>query len=247
MTDDPGDDLRAALRDLLPDYRGPADPYARVGAVVRRRRRNARRTWLAVGVAGAAAAVAVVPALAPGGAGSLTPGAPRDAGPPVALPGAQPVAAGTVAGQGWEVSSTSLSAEATRCLYGDGGPFSRSLSCFADWTPARNASWVVLTSPAGAGARTTGVLGVVPVDAERVSVLLLDGRTVTVPAARTGTDPAARFFALAVSGRGRVASVTTLTLAGVPLADPDTAPDTAPGCVTPSCVTGVPARSPAGG
>ena len=58
---EPADDLRDSLRDLLPDYRGPADPLAGVEAAVRRRRVR-RQGWLAVAsTAGAAAILACLP------------------------------------------------------------------------------------------------------------------------------------------------------------------------------------------
>ncbi|HEX6755135.1 MAG TPA: hypothetical protein VF109_04225 [Mycobacteriales bacterium] len=231
MTEEPREDLREALRDLIPDYRAPADPYLRVGATIRRRR-NSRRAWLAAGVAaGAAAAVTVVPALAgPGSPAGIAPAAPRPAGgPPPA--GLQPVAAGTVSGRDWRAGSLTLSPSASRCLYGEGGPFSRDLACFPDWTPERNASWVVLVLPDRPERKVTAVLGVAPDDSRRVSVSFGDGRTAVADAVHTATDPEARFFALVVAGSATVRGVTLLAGSGAPVGAPDTEADRPAGCV----------------
>src|SRR4051794_41510651 len=84
---EPDDALRDALRDLIPDYTGPADPVARVVATVRRRRVR-RRALLAVGGTGLAAMLAlVVPALvlSPAG-GGLPAAAPDPPEPPAPAP-----------------------------------------------------------------------------------------------------------------------------------------------------------------
>src|SRR4051812_10378042 len=66
--DDLPGDLRESLRDLIPGYQGPPDPYLRVGASVRRRRTRGR---LLVTVASAAGVAVVLVgaslALPPGG------------------------------------------------------------------------------------------------------------------------------------------------------------------------------------
>ena len=193
--------LRASLRDLIPDYRGPVDPVPRVGASIRRRR-GRRRAWLTVGSAATAAAVA---ALAPVVLAALQPAAPVSAARPPAAPPAptgrpatpvpepvvHPVARGgrrsPLAGRLHLAGRDA----AGRCLLATGGPFVR------DTTPAstggrrgrRRPERAVVCGPDGG--TVTAVLGVAPdAAAAEVAVALSDGRTVRVAARRTRTDAA---------------------------------------------------------
>lgn len=238
------EDVRRSLRDLIPDYRGPADPLLRVGASIRRRRIR-RRALLAVGAtAGAAALVAVTPALllpSGGGRGPASavlappPGptgpapAPSAAGVPAPPePTVYRVARGVLAGARWEVGSTSPGRGARRCLYSDDDLFVRDTVCFDAWKPGGPVSWAAqVVTPVGRP-RVTRVVGVAPTPAVRVRVRLGDGSRLETGAVRTPTDPAARFFALVVRDGVVVADVTLLDAAGRPLGPPATDPGVPP-------------------
>jgi hypothetical protein len=255
MTDDadrPGDDghrpdsaVRAALCDLIPDYRGPADPLLRVGASIRRRR-SRRRALLAIGSAAAAVTLvagvpAVLTAIGPGpggrpaGDGSATSGPDAPLPPPVV----HAVNQGVVAGSAWQAGSTSPGGAARRCLLVDGGGFARDMLCFDEWRAGDPVSWhAVVVRP---GSRpVTRVAGVAPPDAAAVEIRLATGRPVRIRAIRTPTDPVARFFAVLLDGELAVRSVAAVgpdgTLLGPPVTEPApttcrTAPDNA--CASP--------------
>src|ERR1700761_6841247 len=112
---EPEDALRGALRDLLPDYVGPADPMTRVAVGVRRRRVR-QRSLLTAGAAGIAAVLALstpllltgggaAPAAAPGGAVGPVPTATGHVAPPASDPVPEPVAYGRGDGVRWAVGS----------------------------------------------------------------------------------------------------------------------------------------------
>ena len=236
MSDEPGEELRSALRDLLPDYQGPADPFVRVGAAVRRRRRVVRARLAAAGAAAAAvAAVAVgVPALLTSPE-EITPGAPR-----VPLPAAadvQKVASGTVGGLSWSFGSTSLGGQQTRCLYGDGGALRQTLACFPSWQPAQGAAWSVQGVEGG-----TAVLGVAPVGTPRVTLVLRDSDEVKVTTVRTVTDTRTRFFAVVVAGSREVREVRLFDATGARVAFTDTDPDSEVPCDAEGVACGKPAN-----
>lgn len=228
---DPGD-LRESLRDLIPDYRGPADPFLRVGASIRRRRRRTR-TWLTVGSAATAAAVtALVPLViaslhsaAPASTAQRAGAPPGLPAPPAPItPAVHPVAKGVVAGVPWQVGSTSLSDAARRCLLATGGPFVRDNACFDGWAAGGAVTWSEQLVSRPGGPAVTAVLGVAPDPAVQVAVRLADGRTVRSPAVRTPTDPDARFFALVLERDTKIRSVTAFAAGDRPLGDPVTDP-----------------------
>jgi len=239
---DPDDPLRDSLRDLIPDYRGPADPFLRVRASIRHRR-SRRRAWLTVGSAAAAAALAALaPAVltrvgsAPTG-NALRPAAPpapahtttvtlptEPPAAPAALPPVYPVAHGTVGRLSWAVGSTSLSPRDRRCLYADDDLFSRTAVCFDAWQSGGELTWSAQLIRRAGAAAVTAVFGVAPQPTTEVAVLLADGSEWRAPAVATATDPDARFFALVVSGRATVRSVRPFDSRGRALGPPVTAP-----------------------
>jgi len=238
---EPGDALRGVLRDLIPDYTGPADPLPRVVATVRRRR-SRQRALVAVGTAGAAAAVALTaPALVlPGGQSGQQAGYPGQPAGPVPVPsgglGTTPprppvyqVAHGTLGRADWSIGSTSLSTGAWRCLTSADEVFLDETACFDSWPAGGPVSWVA-RSLTGAGIRVTRITGVAPAGAAEVLVRLADGSAdgsiVRAVAVQTPTDPAGRFFGLVVRGTVTVRSVTVLDARGSPLGPPVTDPGT---------------------
>ena len=228
----PPEELRAALRDLIPAYHGPADPLLRVGASIRRRR-SRRRALLAVSSAAAAVVLvsgvpAVLGGIGPGTAG-ITPGRvpagsdPATAGPPTPLPPppVHLVARGVVAGSLWQVGSTSPGGAARRCLRTDGGGFDRDLVCFDAWRAGDPVSWYAVVVRRD-GRAVTQVAGVAPTGAASVVVRLGSGPPVEARAVRTGTDPGARFFAVLVAGEAPVLSVAARRADGTALGEPVT-------------------------
>jgi len=236
----PDSGVRAVLRDLIPDYSGPADPLLRVGASIRRRR-SRRRALLAVGSAAAVATLvagvsAVLGSLGPARSGPASAAgdtAPATAGPsePVQPPAVHRVSAGTVAGSRWQVGSTSPGGSARRCLLSDGGGFHRDVVCFDDWRPGDPLAWYRMVVRVGP-TPVTQVAGVAPPDAAEVEVRLGSGPPVRAAAVRTTTDPVARFFAVMVEGQVAVRSVRPLRPDGTPLGPAVTGP------VAPSCLAG---------
>jgi hypothetical protein len=221
--------VRGALLDLIPDYRGPADPLLRVGASIRRRRAR-RRALLAIGSAAAAVTlVAGVPAVLTAigrGYGGLPAGdGPPTSGPdaPLPPPVVHAVNHGVVAGSAWRAGSTSPGGAARRCLLVDGGGFARDVVCFDEWRAGDPVSWhAVVVRP---GSRpVTGVAGVAPPDAAAVEIRLATGRPVRTRAVRTPTDPVARFFAVLLDGELAVRSVTAVSMDGSSLGPPVTEP-----------------------
>lgn len=229
---DPPDALRTALRDLIPDYDGPADPLPRVGVSIRRRR-SRRRALFAVGSAAAAVVLvtgvpAVVGGLGPTGglpAGSPSGGGPASAGPasPLPPPPVYRVDDGVVAGSRWQVSSTTAGGGARRCLLTQGGGFDRDLVCFGSWRAGQPASWYADVVRLD-GRPVTRVTGVAPAGAASVVVRLGPTRTVEASAVRTPTDPVARFFAVLVAGDAPVRSVAARRPDGTALGVPVTVP-----------------------
>lgn len=227
---EPDEQLRDALRDLIPGYTGPTDPLPRVVASVRRRRARQRALLTAGGAGLAAAAVLAAPAmLASTTGGTVQAGvqpAPVVSGPPAPDPRMHPVAAGTVGGAAWSTGSVGIGPGARRCLSSDDELATGEVLCFDAWKGA-GASWAAVPSSPGA-VRATRVVGVAGRDAAAVRVRFADGDAVTAWAVGTPTDPAVRFFALAAAGTRTVRSVTLLTAAGRPIGAPVTDPGTDP-------------------
>jgi hypothetical protein len=204
------DVLRETLRNLIPRYQAPGDPFTRVTVSVRRRRAR-RRVLLALGTAASVAAVAVaVPALTdlarpvtgqqsagPGGddAASRTD---RPASPAPLFP----VAHGTVDGAPWSVGSIRFSDQARRCLYADDKViFNRAAWCFDNWQPGQPVTWGVVDA-LRPGADVTAVFGVASAPVDHLEVQLAGHPQQRVETTMTGTDPQARFFALVVGRPG---------------------------------------------
>jgi hypothetical protein len=227
---EPDAEFRGALRDLIPDYTGPADPMPQIVARVRRRRAR-RRTLVAVGGTGLAAVLALLgPALlvatrSPAGNPAAYPGqsAPPIAPPsgPVAAPRPDPpvypVASGEVRGMRWTIGSTSVSAGARRCLRSDGAVFSRDIVCFDGWRADGPVTWASVQASGGT-LTVTSIAGVSP--GPGVRIRLADGPDRVLLTRRTPTDRAARFFGLVVEGSVAVRDVTVLDAAGRPLGPP---------------------------
>jgi hypothetical protein len=225
---EPDAEFRGALRDLIPDYTGPADPIPQIVARVRRRRTR-QRTLLAVGGTGLAVVLALLAPMlllpSPAGLPTASPGGsalpiPLPSGPvPAPRPEAPvyPVASGVVAGMAWAIGSTSVSTGARRCLRSDGAAFSRDTVCFDGWTAGAPVTWATL--PVRDGRVTvTSIAGVSP--GPRVRIRLADGSARFVQARRTATDRAARFFGLVLAGSVTVRDVTVLDGDGRPIATP---------------------------
>ena len=259
---EPDDALRDALRDLIPDYTGPADPVARVVATVRRRRVR-RRALLAVGGTGLAAMLAlVVPALvlSPAG-GGLPAAAPDRPDPPtpspvpvtgvaaVPSPGAPvvPVASGTVDGAAWSVASSAFGPGVQLCVISDDEVSRMQVACFDGWTAGDPVTWVA-QHWSDRGPRVTRIAGVAPAGTATVRIRLASGSgPLTIPVRQTATDPAARFFGVFQPGTVAVRDVTALDAAGRALGPPA---KEAPHSCTPGpdagCARAVsPSRSPA--
>ena len=252
---EPDAEFRSALRDLIPDYTGPADPVPRIVARVRRRRAR-RRTLLAVGGTGLTVVLALLAPMlllpAPAGLPATYPG---ESAPPIPPPSAPvpaarpappvyPVASGVVDGMPWAIGSTSVSAGARRCLRSDGRVFARDTFCFDGWTAGAPVTWAAL--PVTAGRVTiTSIAGVSPGPAVRIR--FADGSVELVPARQTATDRAARFFGVVLAGSLTVRDVTVLDAAGHPIGaavrDPGSPcrPGPSVGCAEP-----VPNRTPGG-
>jgi hypothetical protein len=222
---EPDAEFRGALRDLIPDYTGPADPVPRIVARVRRRRAR-RRTLLAVGGTGLAVVLALLAPMlllpAPTGLPAAYPGKSAPPIPPPSdpvpmarpEPPVYPVASGVVEGMRWAIGSTSVSSGARRCLRADGSAFARDTVCFDGWTAGAPVSWVAL--PVTGGRVTiTSIAGVSP--GPQVRIRLGDGTVKFVPARRTATDRAARFFGVVLAGSLTVRDVTVLDAAGRPI------------------------------
>jgi hypothetical protein len=252
---EPDAEFRGALRDLIPDYTGPADPVPRIVARVRRRRAR-RRTLLAVGGTGLAVVLALLapmlllpepvglPAAYPGGSAPPIPppSDPVPAAPPE--PPVYPVASGVVDGMPWAIGSTSVSTGARRCLRSDGRAFALDTFCFDGWTEGAPVTWAAL--PVTGGRVTiTSIAGVSPGPAVRIR--FADGSVAVVPARRTATDRVARFFGVVLAGSLTVRDVTVLDPAGHPIGaavrDPGSPcrPGPSVGCAVP-----VPDRTPGG-
>ncbi len=230
--------LRESLRDLIPDYRPPADPFVRVRGSVRRRRAR-RRALLVVGSAASVAAIAVaVPAAVdqarPGSGGHASQagvaGSPTGSDFPSgsASPTASsspspapvyPVARGRIGVGAWSVGSTRLSDQARRCLYADDKVvFDRAAWCFDDWRPGQPVTWGVVNALRPT-AKVTAVFGVASEPVAWVEVHMSGGeKQQQVYTARTATDPRVRFFALVLPRPGlRVLSLASFAADGTPV------------------------------
>jgi hypothetical protein len=219
------DALREALRDLIPDYTGPADPVPRVFASVRRRRVR-QRTLLAVSGAGMAAVLALAgPALLlPGHGGGVRSAAPDDPATAKApVPTVYPVAAGVVHGADWAIGSTTLAAGAHRCLYSDDDVSDAQTTCFDDWKAGAAVTWAA-TPLSGKGVLVTRITGVAPARTASVRIRFTAAAPVTLPVRTTATDRAARFFGDVLAGTVTVLDVTALDASGATLGPPVGAP-----------------------
>jgi hypothetical protein len=223
---EPDEQLRDALRDLIPHYTGPADPLPRVVASVRRRRVRHRALLSAGAAAMAAVAMLSVPAmLAPTTGATTQVGAPQGtAGPPGTPLRTYPVADGVVQGAGWSTGSVAIGPGARRCLSSDDELVTGEVLCFDAWK-GEGASWSS-TSSAPGSVRATRVFGVTVPAAGAVRVRFTDGITVVADAVSTPTDAAVRFFAVAVEGTHEVRDLTVLTVNGTPAGPAITDPGT---------------------
>jgi hypothetical protein len=224
---EPDEELRGALRDLIPDYTGPVDPVPQIVARVRRRRTR-QRTLLAVGGSAVVAVLALLapavllpsgaggglPAASPGGSAPAAPAPTDDVGPLPPEPPVYPVATGTVRSVRWAIGSVRISAGARRCLRSGAPIFAADTACFDGWTTGAPVTWA--SEPVtGGGVTVTWIGGVSPGPAVRIR--LTDGTSRTLPAVRTATDPTARFFGVVVEGTVEVRDVTVLNASGRPL------------------------------
>jgi hypothetical protein len=204
------DVLRESLRDLIPDYRPPGDPFTRVSASVRRRRAR-RRALLAIGSAATVAAIATaVPTLV----GLARPLSGQDTAGPAGSGRAQsptPPAPSYLVREGihgsalWRVFSSKL-AKAQRCLVADDPVvFDKAAWCFDKWQPppsGQSVTWGVVDE-VRPDANVTAVFGVAGEFVTEVRVDL-DDRADDLPVRTvpTETDPKVRFFAFVVERSG---------------------------------------------
>jgi hypothetical protein len=252
---DPDVEFRGALRDLIPDYVGPADPVPQIAARVKRRRAR-QRTLLAVGGTGLAVVLALLapilllsstsglPTAYPGGSAPPVPPPSGPVPPPTPEPPVYPVASGVVDGMPWAIGSTSVSAGARRCLRSAGAAFTRDTVCFDGWTAGAPVTWATL--PVRDGRVTvTSIAGVAPGPA--VQIRFADGSVRRIPALLTATDRFARFFGVVLAGSVTVQDVTVLDAGGHPVGAAVRDPG-APCRPSPSvaCADPVPGRSPGG-
>jgi hypothetical protein len=245
----PDDRIRETLRDLIPGYQGPADPYARVGAVIRRRRSRQRALIMVGSVAAVAVVLFTVPLAlrgpglgaagpAGGGAGATSPPAGGGAIQP-ASPG-QPVASGKVAAGPWTVRAVALTTGARRCLYADDAVFEAAALCFDAWAPGGPVSWA--TVAARPGVPVSAVFGVAAAAIGSVIVVLSDGTEHPVQVVASPDQPDTRFFALVAPGiQLTVRTVTTFAVGDTRLVQFATAsgspacrPSPADSCARPS-------------
>jgi hypothetical protein len=222
---EPDADFRGALRDLIPDYTGPADPMPKILARVRRRRAR-RQTLLAVGGTGLAVVLALLAPMlllsSPAGLPAAYPGGsarpiPPPSGPVAALrpePPVYPVASGVVDGMPWAIGSTSVSPGARRCLRSDGAAFARDTVCFDGWNAGGPVTWAILPVR-GSRSMITSIAGVAPGPVVRIR--FADGSEQHLPTRRTATDRVARFFGVVLAGSVTVRDVTVLDGAGRPI------------------------------
>jgi hypothetical protein len=218
------DVLRESLRDLIPGYQPPGDPFARVTVSVRRRRTRRRVLLALASAAGVTAIAAAVPALiglarpatgqhSAGPSGGVEPSRGGPASSPALV---FPVARGTVNGARWSVGSVRFSDRARRCLYADDKViFNRAAWCFDDWRPGQPVTWGVVDA-VRPGAGVTAVFGVASAPVDHLEIQLSgQPQQHRVYTRRTATDPQARFFALVVGGSGlRVLGVASFAADG---------------------------------
>ncbi|HVQ90588.1 MAG TPA: hypothetical protein VMU51_06100 [Mycobacteriales bacterium] len=210
----PDERIRESLRDLIPGYQGPADPYTRVGVAIRRRR-SRQRVLIAISTMSAVVAVLIaVPLVLRGRPGGDAPaGSGRRAGGeagPGPVGSGQQVAAGTNPAGAWTVRAVRLSSGAHRCLYADDVVFQQAALCFDDWPAKGPVSWASVTA-IRPEAPASAVFGVAATTIGSVIVVFSDGSQQTVPAVASPDEPDTRFFALVVNTpRLTVRNVTTL-------------------------------------
>jgi len=212
----PDERIRESLRDLIPGYQGPADPYTRVGVAIRRRR-SRQRVLIAISSATAVAAMLIAVPLAvrgrlggdaPAGTGGHRAGGEAVPGP--VGPGQQ-VAAGNTAAGAWTVRAVRLTSGAHRCLYADDAVFQQAAVCFDDWPAGGPVSWASVDA-IRPDAQISAVFGVAATTIGSIIVVLSDGSQLTVPAVASPDQPDTRFFALVTSTpRLTVRNVTTMT------------------------------------
>jgi hypothetical protein len=234
----PDDRIRESLRDLIPSYQGPADPAARVSAVIRRRR-SRQRVLIAISSMAAVAAILFTVPLATRGrgagpaglAGSAPPaGSPAARGSaPVPVGPGRLVASGSVAAGRWTVRAVQLTSGARRCLQADDAVFQAAALCFDDWPPGGQVSWGTVDA-VRSGVPVTAVFGVAATTIGSVVVVLSDGRQRKVQAVANPDHPDTRFFALvAPAPQLTVQTVTTYTTDDM-LAQFPTAASGSPAC-----------------
>jgi hypothetical protein len=214
----PDERIRESLRDLIPGYQGPADPYTRVGVAVRRRRTR-QRMLVAISSATAVAAVLIAVPLAvrarlggdaPAGGGRRAGG---EAVPGPVRPGQQ-VATGSTAAGTWTVRAGQLTSGAHRCLYADDAVFQQAAVCFDDWPAGGPVSWASVDA-VRPQARISAVFGVAAATIGSIIVVLSDGSQRTVPTTASADQPDTRFFALITTApQVTVRNVTTLATDG---------------------------------
>jgi hypothetical protein len=238
----PDDRIRESLRDLIPTYQGPADPYVRVGTTIRRRRAR-QRVLVAIGSMAAVAAVAVgVPlALGIGGVGRPATGPGVAGGVPVPRGQGRTVAAGSVATGRWAVHAVQLSSGAHRCLHADDAVFLAAVLCFDDWTPRVGASWATVDE-VRPEARVSAIFGVVPANVASITLVLSDRSERQAAAQPSPIDPDTRFFALVAPASGLTvrtvttfaADLTPVQFAAVSTGSPPCRPSAAEPCTRPA-------------
>ncbi|WP_329389808.1 hypothetical protein OG625_37285 [Streptomyces sp. NBC_01351] len=220
--------LKKSIDEVVGGYRPTGDPFVRVEAAVRLRRRRNRAMVGASGAAVVAASVGVVVAL-PGGAGqgSAGPAAVSSAEPPSTVlsgyemvPGTvYRVARGTHTGVEWQVGSAD-GRKGQACLVSRNVLLGGIGACFP--TGDAKVHWAA-GSPKTV--RSTDepftVVGVAPAGVARVKVVLADGSGPDTETVVTPTATDTRFFAVLVRGSIRQqVRVQALDAAGSPLGAP---------------------------
>lgn len=211
----PDERIRDSLRDLIPGYQGPADPYTRVGVAIRRRR-SRQRVLIAISSVAVLAVLAAVPLAIrgwlPGGATGSAAGSRR--GGPVPVKVSQQVAAGTVAAGDWAVRAVQLNSGAKRCLYADDAVFQAAAICFDAWRAGGRVSWATVDA-IRPGIPISAVFGVAASTVGSVIVLLSNNTQQTVRAMPSPDLPDTRFFALVIPTAGlTVRNISTMTADG---------------------------------
>lgn len=219
--------LRETIDEVVGGYRPEGDPFARVEAAVRLRRRRKQAVVGASLAAVVAASVGVVGGLTGGGQGSAGPPAASSVGSPAEVlpdyemvPGAvYRVARGTHAGVEWQVGSAEGQA-GQACLVSRNTLIGIA-ACFP--TGGTTAHWAAASSSRDGKVSDEPftVVGVAPAGAARVKVVLSDGSGPEAETVATPTATDTRFFAVLVPGSIRQqVRVQALDAAGGPLGAP---------------------------